>query len=41
MHMKETIGPRDSGDESFGLLPWITLLLIALVVLIACLVAIR
>jgi hypothetical protein len=39
--MKETIGPRDTGDESFGILPWITLLLTALVVLVACLVAIR
>jgi hypothetical protein len=39
--MKETIGPRDSGDESFGLLPWITVLLTVLVVLVACLVAVR
>jgi hypothetical protein len=41
MHMKETISPRPSGDESFGLLPWITVLLTALVVLFACLVAVR
>jgi hypothetical protein len=41
MHMKEDIGPRASTEESFGLLPWITFLLSALVVLVACLIAVR
>jgi len=39
--MKEDISPRASADEPFGLLPWITVLLSALVVLVACLVAVR
>jgi hypothetical protein len=39
--VKEDIGVRASSDESFGFLPWITILLTALVVLIACLVATR
>lgn len=32
---------RTSSEDSFGLLPWITALLSALVLLIACLAAIR
>jgi hypothetical protein len=39
--MKEDISARSTSDESFGLLPWITILLTAAVVLFAWMIATR
>ena len=41
MQEKKAMSTRASSEESFGLLPWITFLLTALVALFACLVAAR
>jgi hypothetical protein len=39
--MKKVMSMRATPGESFGVLPWVTFLLTALVVLIACLIATR